>query len=127
MPRVVRDAPFLRNDSGDPGQGPYVGREPKRIRPAFEQLAKPSQLRPRQLGFPPGSLRPFEAAPPRGLQLPMPAVDGLPMDAHLAGDFRFTQALAEQLGGLHAPLLQGHKIAFHSGWISHTGYSSTVT
>jgi len=42
-------------------------------------------------------------------------------DSHLADNFRFTEALSEQVGHPHAPLLQGHKISLDYGWISHTG------
>ena len=66
-----------------------------------------------------GTARPLQTGTSFPLQLSRPAAHRLPVDAHLAGNFRLVQTLGEQSRRPSATLFQGHKVSSYSGWISH--------
>jgi len=116
MPRMILDATFLLNEVRNPGRGPQSGCIAQRLGTPLQRSPKAPQLWGPESGL---AARPLQTAVSLALPLPGPAAHRLPVHAHLAGHFRWAQALGQQPRRPPAPPFQSDKVSSHSGWISH--------
>ena len=116
MPGMILDATFLLDQVRDPGRGPQSGCIAQRLWTPLQRSRNALQLWGPESGL---AARPPQTAVSLALQLPGPAAHRLPVHAHLAGHFRWAQALGQQPRRPPAPSFQGDKVSSYSGWISH--------
>ena len=122
MVLMVSDTCQPLDDSGHSPGGPKRGAKGVGFGPLLERAFQLAEVLVGQTGLAPGSSGPFESAGAMVLPSLMPAVGGLPVDAHGAGDLGLAQALVEEFNGLHPPPFQLCKlcrIALYAFWIAH--------
>jgi hypothetical protein len=84
MARVELHAELLLDDLAHPPARPESRRKPEPFRSRLHNRLHPRQLSPRQPRLAAGTPRLAQTRPPRLLQSPRPAIDRLPVHAHLA-------------------------------------------
>jgi hypothetical protein len=121
---VVSHSGALLDELAHSSGGPQPAGETKRFRPALERAFEVAQLGGTEFRRATGTLGLAQSAHAGLFQVPRPAADRLPVDAHLARHLGLAESCSEQSRRLHSPRFQRREIPPHTCWITHALYIS---